>query len=118
VPTKGYGFDCTVPVQAGTTVLLVGGDSTGVGSGGSETIVVRQSGDQSCLNSLSPSSTPGPPAGASPTSSSSVYPTSSSGGYPTSSIGGYPTNSSGGYPMSSSGVGDNNDVNGGNGGSR
>ncbi|KIM74568.1 hypothetical protein PILCRDRAFT_14335 [Piloderma croceum F 1598] len=68
------GFDFTVPVRAGVTVLLIGGDSRGIGSGGSEQIVVEQSGSQSCLDSSSPSSTPGSPAG------QIVYPTSSSGG--------------------------------------
>ena len=76
----GYGFDCTVPVSAGTTVLLVGGDGSGVASGGMETITVKESGDQSCLGPSSPSSTSGPPAGSSPTSSSGGYPASSSSG--------------------------------------
>ena len=97
----GYGFECTVPVQAGTTVLLIGGDSRGIGTGGWAPMVVEQSNSQSCLDSSSPSSTPGSPAGSSPTSSSGVYSTSPSGVYPTSS----------------SGVG-NNTVNGGNGSSR
>ena len=75
----GYGFDCTVPVQAGTTVVLVGGDSRGIGTGGWAPMVIKQSGSQSCLDSSSPSSTPGSPAGSSPTSSGDVYATSSSG---------------------------------------
>ena len=94
MPNYGYGFNCTVPVQAGTTVLLVGGDMRGIGSGGSEQMVVQQSGNRACLDSSSPSSTPGPPAGASPTSSSNVYPTSSGSVYPTSSSGVYPASSS------------------------
>jgi len=69
--TKGFNY--TVPVRAGTTVLLLGGDSRGIGFGGWEQMVVKQSGIQSCLDSSSPSSTPGSPAG-------QVYPTSSSDG--------------------------------------
>jgi hypothetical protein len=88
VTNAGYGFDCTVPVSAGTTVLLVGGDGSGVASGGSEMITVKESGDQSCLGPSSPSSTSGPPAGSSPTSSSTVYSTTSSSGYPASSSSG------------------------------
>ena len=84
----GYGFNCTVPVSAGTTVLLVGGDGSGVASGGSETITVKESGDKSCLGPSSPSSMSGPPAGSSPTSSSTIYSTTSSGGYPASSSSG------------------------------
>jgi len=80
VTNAGYGFDCTVPVSAGTTVLLVGGDGSGVASGGAETITVKESGDQSCLGPSSPSSTSGPPAGSSQMGSSTVYSTSSSSG--------------------------------------
>jgi hypothetical protein len=81
VPDAGYGFNCTVPVRAGTTVLLVGGDARGIGTGGWEQMVVEPSDSQSCLNSLSPSSTPGIPVGVG-------YPTSSSGGGTVSSTNG------------------------------
>ena len=49
-----------MPVLAGTTILLLGGDGSGVASGGTETITVKESRDQS-----------GPPAGSSPISSHS-----------------------------------------------
>ena len=67
----GYGFNCIVPVRAGTTILLVGGDGRSIGTGGWEQIDIQQSGNQSCLDSSSPSSTPGSPAGGYPTSTSS-----------------------------------------------
>jgi len=72
VSGAGYGFNCTVPVQAGTTVLVVGGDSRGIGSGGWEQIVINPSDSYSCLDSSSPSSTPGSPAGVSYSTSSTV----------------------------------------------
>ena len=74
-----------MPVSAGTTILLVGGDGSSVVSGDTEMITVKESGDQSCLGLSSPSSMSGPPAGSSPTSFSTIYFTTSSGGYPTSS---------------------------------
>jgi hypothetical protein len=95
VPGSGYGFDSTVPVRAGTTVLLVGGDGRGIGTGGWEQMVVKASNSQSCLNSLSPSSTPGLPAGVASPTSSSGYSTSSSG-YPMSSSSGSTVSSTNG----------------------
>ncbi|EKM58123.1 uncharacterized protein PHACADRAFT_139783 [Phanerochaete carnosa HHB-10118-sp] len=71
VPEQGIGFNWTPSVRAGTTVILLGGDNHGPGTGGSSTYIVNF-GDNSCLNDQSPSSTPGSPAGGS-------YPTSTSG---------------------------------------
>lgn len=71
VPAEGIGFTWTPSVRAGTTVILLGGDNRGPGTGGSSTYIVNF-GDNSCLNDQSPSSTPGSPAGGS-------YPTSTSG---------------------------------------
>lgn len=76
---SGNGFNCTVPVRAGTTVLLVGGDGRGIGSGGWEQMVIKPSNNQACLDSSSPSSTPSPSsASSSPVGGAS--PTSSGGG--------------------------------------
>lgn len=57
----------------GTTVIIVGGDDRGVGTAGSVMFTVGNgfSGND-CLNSQSPSSTPGSPAGGS-------YPTANAG---------------------------------------
>ena len=71
VPQQGLGFSWTPSVRAGTTLLLLGGDDRGPGTAGSAVYIVNQ-GDNSCLSDLSPSSTPGSPAGGS-------YPTSTSG---------------------------------------
>lgn len=71
VPAEGIGFTWTPSVRAGTTVILLGGDNRGPGTGGSSTYIVNF-GENSCLNDQSPSSTPGSPAGGS-------YPTSTSG---------------------------------------
>lgn len=76
VPDEGLGFNWTVPVRIGTTVLLVGGDSRGIGSAGSFQQNIQQGvngPDNSCLSSSSPSSTPGSPAGG-------AYPTNTNGG--------------------------------------
>ena len=67
------GFDWTPSVRAGTSLILVGNDDRGVGSGGSTTLTVGQ-GDalnDTCLNDASPSSTPTPAAGG-------LYPSSTS----------------------------------------
>jgi hypothetical protein len=71
VNNEGYGFNWITLVRAGTTVLLVGGDSRGIGSAGWTQQNVNQGGT-TCLNSSSPSSTPGSPAGG-------AYPTGSNG---------------------------------------
>ena len=69
---EGYGFNWIVPVRAGTTVLLVGGDSRGIGSAGWTQQNVAQGANNTCLDASSPSSTPGSPAGG-------TYPTSPNG---------------------------------------
>lgn len=67
---EGTGFNWVPPVRGGTTFMLGAGDNRGLGSGGSVTyIVAAGNSDTSCLNSTSPSSTAGSPAGGS-------YPTS------------------------------------------
>ena len=68
---SGVGFNWTADVREGTTLLLVGGDDRGLGVAGSNVFTVQR-GDSSCLNSTSPSSTPGSPAAGS-------YPTSTDG---------------------------------------
>jgi hypothetical protein len=69
----GTGFEWTVDITGGTNVLLVGGDARGLGSGGSAPFTISYSGNTSCINSTSPSSTAGSPAGG-------TYPTSTSSG--------------------------------------
>ncbi|KIM71998.1 hypothetical protein PILCRDRAFT_804429 [Piloderma croceum F 1598] len=71
VKNEGYGFNWIVPVRASTTVLLVGGDNRGIGAAG-WTQQNIELGDNTCLDSSSPSSTPGSPAGG-------AYPTGSNG---------------------------------------
>lgn len=70
----GDGFNWTPPIRVGTTVILIGNDDHGIGSGGSSLQVIGQgpSLDNSCINDQSPSTTSGDPAGGS-------YPTSTSG---------------------------------------
>ncbi|KAG9221626.1 hypothetical protein CCMSSC00406_0005539 [Pleurotus cornucopiae] len=65
VPSQGTGFSWTPPVRAGTTLVIVGGDDRGVGSGGSLVTIVSTGVrlDDDCLGDNSPSSTPGSPAG-------------------------------------------------------
>ena len=60
------GFDWTPNVRTGTSIILVAGDDNGVGSGGSVNTAVgnNPNGDDSCISGNSPSSTPGPAAGA------------------------------------------------------
>ncbi|KAF7316292.1 hypothetical protein MIND_00147900 [Mycena indigotica] len=67
VPNQGLGFNWVPPLRGGTTLLLVSGDNRGNGSGGSSPYTVGSgpNNDNSCLNSDSPSSTPGNPAGGS-----------------------------------------------------
>ena len=74
VPTQGQGFNWTANVAAGTTLMLGAGDNRGLNSGGSVTFIVQsgQFPSTDCLNSTSPSSTPGNPAGGS-------YPTNTDG---------------------------------------
>ncbi len=74
VASQGTGFSWTPNIRGGTTLLLVGGDSGGIGTGGSvlNTVSNGINNDGSCLSDDSPSSTPGTPAGGS-------YATSTSG---------------------------------------
>jgi hypothetical protein len=65
----GTGFNWTADVRGGTDILIVGGDDRGFGSGGAAPFTVAYSANSSCLNSTSPSSTAGSPAGG-------AYPTS------------------------------------------
>jgi hypothetical protein len=64
------GFSWSPNVRAGTTVLLVAGDSRGPGIGGSVNTAIGNSpsANSTCLDSQSPSSTAGTPAGAVQTS--------------------------------------------------
>lgn len=91
VPAEGLGFNWSVPVRVGTTVIIAGGDVRGIGSAGS-IIQNVQAGigavNNSCLNSTSPSSTPGSPAGG-------QYPTGSNGAGASSTGGSSSTNTSG-----------------------
>jgi hypothetical protein len=68
----GTGFNWTVDITGGTNVLLIGNDDRGIGSGGSAAFTISYATNNSCLDSNSPSSTAGSPAGGS-------YPTSTSG---------------------------------------
>ncbi|GBE88599.1 hypothetical protein BKA93DRAFT_819466 [Sparassis latifolia] len=72
VANEGLGFSWTPSVRTGTTLLLLGGDNRGPGTGGSGFYIMSQGDSNTCLNSTSPSSTPGSPAGGS-------YPTSTNG---------------------------------------
>ncbi|KAH9031670.1 hypothetical protein EDB85DRAFT_1891060 [Lactarius pseudohatsudake] len=70
--SPGTGFSWTVDISSGTNILIIGGDDRRIGSGGVAPFTVAPSVNSSCLNSTSPSSTAGNPAGGS-------YPTSTSG---------------------------------------
>ena len=63
--TGTTGFTWDPSIRASTTLILVGGDDRGNGSGGSTMILVGSGteNDISCLSNLSPSSTAGNPAG-------------------------------------------------------
>ncbi|KAI0029127.1 hypothetical protein K488DRAFT_14057, partial [Vararia minispora EC-137] len=69
--TNGTGFSWTPDIRPQTTIVVVAGDDRGP-VGGSSPYVVNTGTDSSCLNSGSPSSTAGNPAGGS-------YPTSTTG---------------------------------------
>ena len=87
-------FNWTVDITNGTDIVFVGGDNTGIGTGGFVEQTVGSSGNDSCLSSTSPSSTAGSPAGGTyptGTGSSSGTSSSTSGSHPKSSI--YPTSS-------------------------
>ncbi|EIW78366.1 hypothetical protein CONPUDRAFT_167389 [Coniophora puteana RWD-64-598 SS2] len=89
-PNEGTGFQWVPPLRSGTTMLLVAGDQRGIGSGGSEQygVAAGQFPSSSCLNSTSPSSTPGSPAGGSyPTNADGSSTTGGSGGGSSPNIG-------------------------------
>ena len=69
VPDHGTGFNWTVNVRAGTSFILVGGDDRGLGNSGYFATVVDlgTSINNTCIDTTSPSSTPGRPAGSVPT---------------------------------------------------
>lgn len=70
-PSEGTGFSWTASIRAGATLIIVAGDNRGLGAGGFATFTVNFNDDTSCLSSISPSSTPGTPAGTYPTSTAS-----------------------------------------------
>ncbi|KAF9043598.1 hypothetical protein BDZ89DRAFT_1155990 [Hymenopellis radicata] len=82
VASQGTGFSWTPNIRGGTTLLLVGGDSRGIGTGGSTLNTVSNgiNNDGSCLSNDSPSSTPGTPAGGSYATGTSGTGSGSSGG--------------------------------------
>ena len=67
LPGGSQGFTWIPPLRADTRLIITGGDSRGVGTAGSASWDVL-SGSQDCINSNSPSTTPGNPAGGVPTS--------------------------------------------------
>ncbi|KAH9171379.1 hypothetical protein EDB89DRAFT_1887153 [Lactarius sanguifluus] len=77
----GTGFSWTADISSGTNILIIGGDDRGIGSGGVAPFTVAPSVKSSCLNSTSPSSTAGNPAGGSYPTSTSSSPSGSSGGH-------------------------------------
>ncbi len=84
VAEQGTGYSWSPSIRTGTTVVIIAGDNRGLGSGCSSTYFINPSDDTSCLNSTSPSSTAGSPAGGS-------YPTSTSGAGTGDSSGGHHT---------------------------
>ncbi|KAF8265833.1 hypothetical protein EI94DRAFT_266606 [Lactarius quietus] len=50
--TTGIGFDWTVDLAGGTSIALVAGDDSGIGSGGSVEYMVAYSSNISCLSSI------------------------------------------------------------------
>ena len=72
VQEQGLGFNWTPNIRGGTTLIVGAGDDRGLGAGGSVTYIVSTgNGNTTCLDTSSPSSTAGSPAGGS-------YPTSTS----------------------------------------
>ncbi|KAJ3575874.1 hypothetical protein NP233_g810 [Leucocoprinus birnbaumii] len=65
VPSQGTGFTWNTNVRGGTTLMLLGGDNRGNGTGGSALSLVSSgiNNDSGCLGQNSPSSTAGNPAG-------------------------------------------------------
>ncbi|KAJ7033738.1 hypothetical protein C8F04DRAFT_1104015 [Mycena alexandri] len=81
VAEQGTGFNWTAPLRGMTTLLLVGGDNRGNGTAGSTLYIVGSgdNNDNSCLDSTSPISTTGSPAGGSYSTSTSGAGTSGGG---------------------------------------
>ncbi|KAF8624384.1 hypothetical protein AX15_005903 [Amanita polypyramis BW_CC] len=65
------GFSWTTSIREQTTILIVSSDNRATGAGGSAQFTVGNNDDANCLSNLSPSSTPGTPAGSYPTGTSS-----------------------------------------------
>lgn len=65
-------------IRTNTTMLFVAGDQTGVGTGGSSTLLTIGAGPDSCINESSPSSTQRPPAGGINTAGGVSTPTATS----------------------------------------
>ncbi|KAM6490685.1 hypothetical protein JOM56_014028, partial [Amanita muscaria] len=63
VQNQGPGFAWTPDIRGGTTVIIVGGDNRGMGTAGCAQFTVHPASDATCLDNLSPSSTPGVAAG-------------------------------------------------------
>ncbi|KAI5119880.1 hypothetical protein M0805_008551 [Coniferiporia weirii] len=84
---EGVGFNWIPPVRGGTTLMVGAGDNRGLGAGGSVTYIVSAGNEvTSCLDSTSPSSTAGSPAGGSyPTTTSEAENGGKSGGGGTNS---------------------------------
>ncbi|KAH9003379.1 hypothetical protein EDB86DRAFT_2354083 [Lactarius hatsudake] len=82
------GFNWTVDITSGTNILIIGGDDRGIGSAGVTPFTVDPSGNTSCLDSTSPSSTAGSPAGGSYPTSTSGSSNGSSGGHSNTGIAG------------------------------
>lgn len=87
VDSEGTGFTWLPNLRGGTTLLLIAGDNRGNGTGGSSlnTVSTGTQNIGTCLNSTSPSSTPGSPAGGS-------YATSTNGSWTGGGSGGGSTN--------------------------
>ena len=81
IPPEGSGYNFIPSIRAGTTVVIVGGDDRQMGNAGRVLYIVATAGynNDTCLDSSSPSSTPGPPAGGimTPTVSSTISPVGS-----------------------------------------
>lgn len=89
-PGGTTGFSWTPDIRAGTNIIISAGDSRGVGTGGSVNTAVGNNPSQnsSCIDSSSPSSTAGTPAGAVQTSSVPTGNSSSGGGTNTGAVAG------------------------------
>ncbi|KJA21347.1 hypothetical protein HYPSUDRAFT_216446, partial [Hypholoma sublateritium FD-334 SS-4] len=95
VVSLGTGFNWTPSLRGGTTFVLIGGDARGSGTAGMwQSVVTFGINDiTSCLSDNSPSSTAGPPAGGTATSTSETTPTYTSTPTPTTTSPELPTSS-------------------------